>query len=150
MMMVLAVAMTLVAAPRAAVAQATSEVERRDIQVTGDQPHPCSGDLVTFSGFITVTTRTTVDARGITHVAYNMVPHLEASTPSAEYKINGVDRYHETTDVEGTTVQSYTSGLLLIGQGKAPNYKEKYVARITISPDGSFEIQFEHNTAGCV
>ena len=83
LMMALAVATTLVAAPRVVAAQATSEVERRDIQVTGDQPHPCTGELVTFGGFITVTTRTTVDAQGITHVAYNMVPHLEASTASA-------------------------------------------------------------------
>ena len=62
-----------------------------------------------------------------------------------------MSREHDTIDAEGTTTQSYTSSFLLAGQGKAPNYKEMYVARFTISPDGSFDVEFEHNnSAGCV
>ena len=147
----LAIAAALVVAPRTMKAQASTGVERRDIPVTIDQENPCNGEMVYLGGFITVTTRTTVDAGGITHVAYNMVPHIEGSGASGAYRINGVSREHDTIEAgDGPRTMSYTETFLLIGQGNTPNYIATYRTQATIYPDGAFEPRWEHLGSKCV
>jgi len=148
--MAIAVAVTLVAAPRTGAAQATAKVERQDVPVSMELSDVCNDEIITLSGYVAVTTRTTVDGQGVTHVSINTVPHVSGSSPSADYTLNGADREHNTIDEDGTTVQSVTSSFVLIGQGKAPNYKEKFNAHLIYYPDGSLGVQFFHTRFGCV
>jgi hypothetical protein len=139
--------------PATVFAQASSSVETRKIPITLDQLNPCNGETVVITGTIDIATRTTIDANGRTHIAFNDVPHLKGEGSTGGYKVAGVTREHDTFEVADSDwpmTQSFTQRYHIISQGKAPNYIDDYAISYSVDASGNTEVRFEHASARCV
>lgn len=62
--------------PVTVIAQASSIIERSEEDYVDQITDPCNGEFVQLIGTIKVTTRRTVDANGVVHLASNTVPSI--------------------------------------------------------------------------
>ena len=85
----LAVSALLAAVPAIAMAQASNIIERSVEEINEVITNPCNGEPVQLTGTIQVTTRRTVDANGVVHLASNSVPSIRGEGPSGEYNLLG-------------------------------------------------------------
>src|SRR5688500_16585035 len=83
---------TFVAAPAALAAQAASSVERFEEPYDELVENPCNGEAVQISGTLKITERITVDANGIVHRSFSLVPNVRGQGTSGAYKVVGGDR----------------------------------------------------------
>jgi hypothetical protein len=147
----LAVGALLASIPATLAAQASTVVERQTIPFEVEVENPCNGEVVQITGYLEVAVRVTVDANGVTHLAFNLVPHVEGEGETGKYKIVGGERSHETF-IEGEEFPfsgNATFQFNIISQGEAPNFVLIAVTRLTYDADGTVRVDFEQVHESC-
>ena len=140
------------ATPAVASAQSPTQVIRETVPFERVQENPCTGESVTITGELTITTRRTVQANGVGHFMINFVPKdLRGVGETGDYTLVGAEKSHETyvEDEEYPFSQNYTSQYNVVSQGKAPNFKVTETSRITIDADGTLLHEFVHFRSTC-
>ena len=147
----LAVGALLASIPATLAAQASTLVDRETIPFEVEQENPCNGEVVLITGYLEVALRVTIDPNGVTHLAYNLVPHVEGEGESGKYKIVGGERSHEMfiAGEEFPFSGSATFQYNIISQGGAPNYTLIIVSRLMIDADGTVRVAFERVHESC-
>jgi len=147
----LAVGALLASIPATLAAQASTLVDRQTIPFEVEQENPCNGEVVLITGYLEVALRVTIDPNGVTHLAYNLVPHVEGEGESGKYRIVGGERAHEIfiAGEEFPFSGSATFQYNIISQGGAPNYTVIIVSRLMIDADGTVHVAFEQVHESC-
>jgi hypothetical protein len=141
----------LVAAPAALAAQATSSVERFEEPYDALVENPCNGETVQITGTLMITERITVDANGVTHRSFTLVPNVRGQGASGAYKVVGGDR-STVKFIDGQLDPENFNGTFqfnIISQGNAPNFITTVSAHFTSDADGTIKRDFFHENARC-
>jgi hypothetical protein len=142
----------LAAMPSMLSAQASTQVIQEERPFSSELEHPCTGDIVTLTGTVQVAYRTTVDAQGMTHWTYNLVPFIEGiGTSGATYKVVGGERDHRAyVTFEGDPFSaSSTLAFNVIGPSGTPNFILTTTSRLKIAADGTVELLFFKENGHC-
>ena len=122
-------------------AQATSTVERETVPFLFDSVNPCNGEGVVVAGELTLTTRTTVDNRGITHVAFNLVPSQVRGEGASgvAYKAVGGQREHLKFDANDDLpfIATFTDIFNLVSAGATANFAATTLFHIPTNANGT-------------
>ena len=133
-------------------AQAATSFERFTVPFDFDDVTPCSSETVTMTGELTITTRTTVDNQGNTHIAYTLVPsHVRGEdTSGTAYKAVGGQREHINA-FENTSqfVDTFTSMFNMVSAGGTDNFTITIVFHVTVTADGTVTVLFERGGNEC-
>ena len=139
------------AAPATVMAQASNRIER-SVEVIDEQiENPCSGELVHLIGTITVTTRRTVDANGVVHLASNSVPQIRGEAPSGEYNVLGGRHVRDMfIDYELFPENiSFKDDFHMVSRGKGVNFLFTLNGHFLVEADGTVKVEFTHEVAKC-
>ena len=151
MRIALVVGTLVTGAPALLAAQATASVERYEDPYDSEVENPCNGEVVRMTGTLKITERTTVDANGITHWSYTLVPSIRGEGASGGYKVVGGDRSTEKFIVSQPDPESFnaTYQFNIISEGKAPNYITTVSVHFTSNADGTIKRDFVHENSKC-
>jgi len=149
----LALLLTVTLAPAIAVSARTmADVDREIVPFEFDDVNPCNGEPVTLTGELIVTTRTTVDAEGRLHIAYNLVPSGVRGTGAsgAAYKAVGGEREHFNVAVDDAPLtDTFTSVFNLVSQGSTDNFIAKVTFHVTVDANGQETVFFDNSDSEC-
>jgi len=145
------VAALIAAVPTTLAAQATSTVERFEEPFDALVENPCNGEEVQITGTLKITERRTVDANGVVHFSYNLVPNVRGEGASGAYKVVGGERLTEKF-IDGQFdpySANNTFQFNIISQGRAPNFITTISAHFTSEADGTITRDFFHVNERC-
>jgi len=131
--------------------QAETTIERLVVPFVFDGVNPCNGEVVLLTGELKITTRTTVDAQGRTHVALTLVPsEVRGDGESGtEYRAVGGQREHVQVTESPFFVDSFTSVFNLVSQGSTDNFRQNIVFHVTVTADGTVRSEVERFSERC-
>ena len=138
-------------APVTAKAQASQRFEHSVEEINDQIENPCNGELIQLTGTVTVTTRRTVDANGVVHLASTRVPHIRGEGPSGEYIVADRQSLNDKFVDNELFPENLTSvtEFQLIGMGSAPNFLFTMVHRFLADADGTIRLEFIHDSGRC-
>jgi hypothetical protein len=141
----------LVAAPATVMAQASNRIERSVEEFAEEIENPCNGERVQLIGTITVTTRRTVDANGVVHLASNSVPSIRGEAPSGEYNLLGGRHVRDKfIDFELYPENvSFKDDFHMISKGNGANFLFTMNGHFLVDADGTVKVEFRHESAKC-
>jgi hypothetical protein len=140
-------------APATAVfATATTDVVRETVPFVFDDVNPCNGEVVTLTGELRLTTRTTVDSKGGFHLAFNLVPSevRGEGASGVAYKATGGQREHFNVALDDApTTDTFTSIFNLVGQGGTDNFVLRETFHVTVNATGGVTVLFDKVSTAC-
>jgi hypothetical protein len=141
----LVVTALLTAVPVAVMAQASQRIERSTEEVVDQIDNPCNGEPVQITGTFDVTTRRTVDANGVVHLASNSVPNLRGVGPSGEYNVGGGTHVRDKfIDNEWYPENvSFSDSFHLLSKGKGLNFLFTMNGHFVVETDGTVKNGFQ-------
>ena len=147
----LVVSALLAAAPVTVMAQASQRIERSTEEVSDLIANPCNGEPVQLTGTINVTTRRTVDANGVVHLASNSVPSIRGEGPSGDYNVLGG---HHVRDmfIDGEWFPenvSFKDDFHMISTGKGLNFLFTMNGHFVVDADGTVKVEFRNESLKC-
>ena len=147
----LIVSALLTALPVTVMAQASQRIERGTEEVFDQIENPCNGEPVQITGTVDVTTRRTVDANGVVHLASNSVPSLRGVGPSGEYNVLGGRHVNDKfIDNEWYPENvSFSDSFHMISKGNALNFLFTMSGHFVVETDGTVKVDFRHESAKC-
>jgi hypothetical protein len=136
-----------------ALGQAETRTESERLPVSFSVTNPCNGETVELSGFAHFAFHVTTDDTGGIHEMFEL--NIQASGTGTEsgarYRISegtsGVANSAIGTD--GAQEFTFPERLLVIGQGKVPNFVLHTVAHITMNANGEVTVFFVHQQVDC-
>ena len=137
--------------PVTVMAQASQRIERSTEEVSEEIANPCNGELVQITGTIDVTTRRTVDANGVVHLASNSVPHIRGEGPSGDYNVLGGRHVRDKFvdfDLYPENV-SFKDDFHMISTGKGLNFLFTMNGHFLVEDDGTVKVDFRYDSAKC-
>jgi hypothetical protein len=141
----------LAAAPVTVMAQASNRIERSEEEFFEEIENPCNGELVQLTGTIQVTTRRTVDANGVVHLASNSVPSIRGDAPSGEYILLSShhvrDKFIDYQEFPENV--SVKDDFHMISTGKGANFLFTLTGHRVIEADGTVKVEFRYESAKC-
>jgi hypothetical protein len=134
-------------------AQAVTTLERSTEPFLFDSVNPCNGEAVVLEGELTITTRITVDSRGMTHSAFTLVPSQvrgEGESGTA-YKAVGGQREHLSFDqsAQFPFIGTFTDTFNLISADGTDNFTVTTLFHITVNADGTVHADVARITDAC-
>jgi hypothetical protein len=141
----------IAAVPTTLVAQAASTIERIVQPFDEVVEHPCTGELVHFTGSTRITTRRTTDANGVTHLSISLVPKIRGEGESGAYKLIAVDHINDRF-IDGQLdpeLLNATSHFHIVSQGNAPNFVALISTHFTTDADGTVKRAFTQENLRC-
>ncbi len=119
-----------------------------DIPVSGTVVNPCNGENVAFNGIDHFTATITSDGAGGVHVAFHDNIHVTATGDQGNSYVGNqedVDAFNARVGVEQTFVVTFSE----ISTGSAPNFVVHEDMHMTVNPNGTVTVFFDHFTSNC-
>ena len=104
------------------------------------------------TGELVLTTRTTIDATGGFHIAFNLVPSSVRGTGAsgAAYKAMGGEREHFNVALDDAPLtDTFTSVFNLVSQGSTDNFIAKVTFHVTVNANGQVTVFFDKVSTAC-
>src|SRR5262245_42086226 len=147
----LIVSTLLTAVPATVMPQASQRIERGTEEVFDQLDNPCNGEPVQITGTLDVTTRRTVDANGVVHLASTSVPSLRGVGPSGEYNVVSATHLRDKfIDNEWFPENiAFSDSFHMISKGKGLNFLFTMNGHFLVETDGTVKVDFRHGSAKC-